>query len=355
MKKGALLLAVLMCLGASATASSASTASAVAPRITGKSVVSEKAAARAVNYWTPRRMANAVPLDLGVIPGGPEPAVEPATERYGYTGGDAVSKAIAEAAAVTPRQDYWRQSTTAMPVRAIGRIYMRAWDYSRQQWYNSSCSGTVVAAENKSTVWTAGHCLYDTYGNFYNRNIAFCPAYRDSDGRPEWEYEDCQLGVWAVKYRTVPPEWRNNICTSSGCTNAEYQSDFGAMTLRPYGSTLIQNHTGSHILRYGVNTGAHYSFGYPAEAPYDGRWLYYCYADIFADHGHLMIECGATGGHSGGPWLGPWNSTTGRSYLDSVNSHAYRPGQTGYGWMHGPKQGVIAERLYDLMRNQNPY
>ena len=53
---------------------------------------------------------------------------------------------------------------------------------------------------------------------------------------------------------------------------------------------MIQNHTGSHVLRYNITTGTHTSFGYPAESPFNGRWLYYCYGDIFSDHTHLAIR-----------------------------------------------------------------
>lgn len=44
--------------------------------------------------------------------------------------------------------------------------------------------------------------------------------------------------------------------------------------------------------------------------------------------------------------------TTGRSYLDSINDHSANPGA---GTMHGIYQGAIAQRLYNLMRNQDPF
>jgi V8-like Glu-specific endopeptidase len=312
--------------------------------------VSRTQARKAQRYWTAHRIANAIPMDMR---SGGGAAVTPASATES-TGFGTIAGGTTTAARVTPSADYWRNSYTSMPARAIGRIFMRAYDVASGTWYNSSCSATVIAAENKATVWTAAHCLYSTYNNAWNRNIAFCPGYKDSNGGAAWEYADCQLGVWYPKYHSVPNGWISAVCGTDGrhCTNTEYQYDFGAMVMRPYGTgtTLIQNHTGSHILRYNVTTGAHYSFGYPAESPFDGRWLYYCYGDIFSSHTHVEIPCNATGGHSGGPWLGPWNTTSGRSYLDSVNSHS-----AGDGYMHGPYQGATAQHLYNAVRNLSPF
>lgn len=352
MRRLPILLALLTSLvaGVSAEASTSTVRPHRAPKLAAEALVTHRETKNTKNFWTARRIEKAVPLDMRST-GGPAPAVQPATESTGFTGG---ATGETTAAAVTPVEDYWRNSYTAMPARATGRIFMKVYNGSTGTWSDiSSCSATVISAENRATVWTAAHCLYQTKYNVYHRNITFCPAYRDTNGTP-WQSADCQLGFWYPKFRNVPNEWVNAVCGTDGrhCTNAEYHSDFGAMTMRPYGTgtTLIQSHTGAHILRYNVSSGAHHAFGYPFDPPFDGRWLYYCYGDAVYAHTHLVIPCHATGGASGGPWLTAWNSTTGRSYLDSVNSHS-----SGNGYMHGPFQGAIAQRLYNLMRNQDPF
>ena len=165
-------------------------------------------------------------------------AVTPAaaTESTGF--GTIAGGTNTATAAVTPSADYWRHSYTTMPARAVGRIFMRAYDVAQGIWYNSSCSATVIAAENKATVWTAAHCLYNTYINQWNGKIACLPGYRDSNGGAAWQSADCQLGFWYPKYHSVPNGWINAVCGNDGrhCNNTEAQYDLGAMVMRPYGT-----------------------------------------------------------------------------------------------------------------------
>jgi hypothetical protein len=53
-----------------------------------------------------------------------------------------------------------------------------------------------------------------------------------------------------------------------------------------------------------------------------------------------------TGGASGGPWLATFNSGW-RGWVDTVNSHGGRA--TGY--MDAPFQGLVAQKLYNSIRN----
>src|SRR4051812_8623047 len=75
---------------------------------------------------------------------------------------------------------------------------------SQRRYGNAVCSATVIAAENRSTVWTAGHCVFNTNSNVWNRTCIFCPGYRDNNGVPG-EAEDCPFGKWTVRYHATTP------------------------------------------------------------------------------------------------------------------------------------------------------
>jgi hypothetical protein len=78
-----------------------------------------------------------------------------------------------------------------------------------------------------------------------------------------------------------------------------------------------------------------FNFGYPAAGKYHGYDLTYCSDQIFNDplNQNLTfgVDCDMTGGSSGGPWLGNFNSSTGAGTVDSVNSYGYGGQKKEYG------------------------
>lgn len=298
-----------------------------------------------LRYWTSDRMRNATPMDVpGVTPGarpeGTPDAPPPASVDSGFQGGAPPPSTTPEASAAEDFQGYYPYSTTVMPARAVGRIFFRAWDPANG-YYDSSCSGTVVAARNRSVVWTAGHCVFETFANVWSSTFMFCPGYEDGS---------CPLGRWKASKTYTTQQWVDARCSAGGsCQQSEFWGDFGALVIKPKRQDrLIETRTNSHIIFYDVNAGTTESLGYPADPPFDGRWLYWCVATIFVNASqNLQIPCRATGGSSGGPWLGPWNSD-GRAYVYSVNSHG---GRTTMG---APFQGLWAQVLYDGVEAVNP-
>ena len=190
-------------------------------------------------------------------------------------------------------------------------------------------------------MWTAGHCVYETYYNNWNRKFTFCPGYRNGT---------CPLGQWTAKQKGTTPQWQNATCVGPArCTESEWNHDLAALVINPLNGYTIQRWVGSHALRYNIQIRDHYAFGYPADAPFDGLWLYACIATntTYApgpNAVHLSIPCRATGGASGGPWLAGFNADN-RAWLDSVNSHF-----GGTNVMHGTFQGASAQTLYDTLR-----
>ena len=312
--------------------------------------ISPGEAQEALAYWTQERMSSTAPMEIRSS-GGPAAGAVPAPVETGLNAGARPPSGGGGVEAIATAEDFWQYSSRVMPARAVGRLFFRSWDSLGQRFFDSSCSATVIEADNRSTVWTAGHCVFSTHENTWHRDFVFCPGYRDRGGRP-WQSRDCPLGKWAVEWLATTPQWVDARCGPDGsCSRAEFGGDFGALTMYPRRGQLIETQASSHVLRYNVTVGDHILFGYPAVVssfyPFDGRFLYWCTATNFFVENTLEMPCHATGGASGGPWLGRWNSQ-GRAYLDTVNSHG--GGETGY--LSGPYQGLWAYDLYELMRRR---
>ena len=61
---------------------------------------------------------------------------------------------------------------TSQPTSTNGKVFFT------DDGLNYVCSGTAVLSGNRSTVWTAGHCVHDGASGFHT-NWAFVPAYAD--------------------------------------------------------------------------------------------------------------------------------------------------------------------------------
>src|SRR5205823_4621286 len=84
------------------------------------------------------------------------------------------SSPLTHAAAALPGVRYaraWRGSNRQLPTSTFGKIFFTK---GGQEYV---CSGTVVAAANKSVVWTAGHCV-EEHGKVHT-NWIFVPGYRN--------------------------------------------------------------------------------------------------------------------------------------------------------------------------------
>jgi hypothetical protein len=319
-------------------------------RLSAGQTFSEAEANAAVQFWTRERMANAKPMNMRSLPDQDSNiARHPAhaTVAHGLLGGKAPASSDVESSSAPASEGYWQRSYTVAPARSIGKLFFRTWIPNQGRYGNSVCSATVIAAENRSTVWTAGHCVFNTYSNRWNRSYIFCPGYRDNNGVPG-EAKDCPLGKWTARRHATTQQWQDASCSPSGpCSRAAFDNDFGALTMNPRDNRSIQARVGSHVLRYNTQVASHYVFGYPHSSPFTGRYLYVCIDKNKFDHGHLRQPCRMTPGASGGPWLSNFNSSW-RGYVNSVNSHV----ESGSGYMDGPFQGRVAQQLYNFVRNR---
>lgn len=318
--------------------------------------------ARALGYWTPERMrasqtaepglrsgtdAPAAQVERGaplqVRPGTPTAAATAAAGSLAPTPATTDGKAAATgtttsattAATTGSSEGFWQASNTANPNAQIGRLFYQSWDPVTRTWKNYNCSGTVVNSENKSVVWTAGHCVFETYTNTWNRNYTFCPGYRNGS---------CPFGAWTAATQHTTTQWQSSVCAPGvRCLPAEFAYDFGALKMNRYNGYRIADWVGAHGIQFnGATYQYRYAFGYPLNKA-NGQYLYHCSGANTVANGNLQIACTAGGGASGGPWLSQVNNAW-LGVVHSVNSHG------GSTWMGGPYQGAVAQNLYASVR-----
>lgn len=182
---------------------------------------------------------------------------------------------------------------------------------------NYVCSGTIINAEGKDTVWTAGHCVHGGSGAGWHTNFAFVPAYDDDLANPR------PYGTWTSNQLWSRTAWTGSSDFSQDMGVAIMNTNFGGWHIVDYfgGQGLTVNKGKSGVYEY--------AFGYPAESPFDGGNLYRCqgytspeWDAFFTWSQTVKIPCDMTRGSSGGGWLNGYNGDWG--YLNGVNSRIDR-------------------------------
>ncbi len=281
------LLAVLACALVAVPAAHAA-------KVKTKAVAQDKAAVE--RFWTAERMRNAKPADETLA--GKPPAQ---------------TRAKPPKAAATPLPLPY----TTAPTRTNGKVFFS------DGGANYVCSGTAVLSANRSTVWTAGHCVHDGAGGFHT-NWAFVPAYVDGS-RP--------YGTWAA---------RRLVTTDGWASAGDFSYDLGAANVAPVGGRSLTDVVGGRSVLFNTSRSQQYAaHGYPAGSPFNGQRLWVCnsgltYNDTSANPATMGISCDMTGGSSGGGWIAGGGVT-------SVNSYGY---STLRNVMFGPYQGSVAQSLY---------
>ena len=190
------------------------------------------------------------------------------------------------------------------------------------------CSGTLMNSTLGSVVWTAGHCVHEGApargSGTYHRNWLFAPAYRNGKA---------PFGWW--KARTL-------ISVNGWTLHGNPRYDLGVAILkRKRGRTAGQVADDGQGIEWNyVANQRYWSFGYPAESPFNGEKLAYCRSGMLSRQfpsvrvyrgkvhplavsvsGPAMVEikCNMTGGSSGGGWIAEFDGSH-YGYLDGVNS-----------------------------------
>jgi hypothetical protein len=210
---------------------------------------------------------------------------------------------------------------------------------------NFVCSGTVVntanatSIGNRSTVWTAGHCVSDGAGRFH-LNWVFVPAYRDGV-RP--------FGTWTAKELNTRTEWHSF---------GNFEEDVAGAIVNPLSGALLQNRVGAQGISFNQPYPQHWhSFGYPQDPPFNGNRQHVCAASYAKQDNPnprsgplaIGIGCDMTGGASGGGWILGFNGSGG--FVNSVNSYKYTSPSQPLA-MYGPYHGTAAQSLYNFVRTR---
>ncbi len=200
------------------------------------------------------------------------------------------------------------------------------------------CSGTAITSDNRSVVWTAGHCLY--FQRQWARDVVFVPGYeKQAFGEQDAMAETAPYGVWAAEELTVPPEWASN-------ENPLY--DFGALRTAPNPNGQF---LGDVVAARGIAFNQHptetvQSFGYPAlpSAKFDGDHLETCVSQGSGRiwDGMVAMGCDMEQGSSGGGWVIREEFVT--SNVSGGNMRVW-PNMA-----FGPYLGDAAKTLYDAIR-----
>ena len=301
--------------------------------------------ARVLDFWTERRMESAKPL-MPRFPGGVatrqslrqvetegEPGSYPATgpaERSTFRSAGATTTSSSEAGDYPFTRTEVATPGTA-PYRAAGKIFFT--DPSDGQRY--VCSGTVVNTENKSVVFTAGHCLF--WAGMWMTNWIFVPGYDDGNA---------PYGQWPASSLRVSAQW---------ATSASPRYDFGAALIRPNSQgQRVADVVGGRGIAWNYDVQQNFdAFGYPAGPPFDGGDMFVCEAatgltDNFmagAGPDPVGIGCDMTAGASGGGWI------IQDQYLNTVVSYGY---DNLPEVLFGPYFGDAAEVLFEVVRNADP-
>ncbi|WP_314216421.1 hypothetical protein [Pseudarthrobacter equi] len=262
--------------------------------------------AGAADYWTSERMQQALPGDvLAAKAMDTSPRSNPATVAKGKNTKVGASKA---------------KAATTGSVTHIGKVFFTMGGA------NYVCSGNAVTSRNKSTVSTAGHCVFGGPGQEAT-NFVFVPAYENGQA---------PYGKWTATDLYTTSEW-----TASG--DISYDTAFAVMDRLD--GDLLTDVVGGSGVAFNEDRGRSYtSYGYPADKQYNGETLKSCAGTATNDTVNPAfttqgIPCDMTSGSSGGPWFigsGP------DGLQNSINSYGY----SGSKVMYGPYWGDSIEKTY---------
>jgi V8-like Glu-specific endopeptidase len=213
---------------------------------------------------------------------------------------------------------------TVFPFATQGKLF------STDETGDYVCSATVVTAQGRNMIWTAGHCV--TSDGVWAENIEFVPGY-DNGSAP--------FGEWVAESWGTSQQWANN-------NNFSY--DYAVVFFPPNSLGVeLGDVVGWRGMAFNESRDQDFtSFGYPAASPFDGQTLRRCDSRWLGDDDYeysalpsMSIDCDMTGGSSGGGWI--IDGDDGDGFLNSLNSYGYDDLPDV---MFGPYFGDVAADLW---------
>jgi V8-like Glu-specific endopeptidase len=288
-------------------------------------------AAAVAEYWTPERMAAAIPVPMPKEPKGNAPAAEtikpngqPGKEEPGHPNGSKAESRAQEAEKFQPRTNGGSAvaNPLAYPFTTCGKLFFT------QGGKDYSGSASVVAP---NVLLTAGHCVY--LGG-WSSNVAFYPSYPKRGATdPNYRFSYSYEAAWTA--------WSQH-------SNRAYD----------YGFIWIDNDPGHKVGWLGMMWNAATSgrtweaVGYPAtpNPPFNGNVMDEAVGKVASSSTSGTI--GLTNdnmehGSSGGPWITDFNGSP-REYANGLQSFHITDGDfTEY----GPYFTADLKGLFDWISN----
>lgn len=286
-----------------------------------------QSAAEVAAYWTPERMASAIPVPMPKVPKGAaageevKPAGKPGSEAPGHPksdhNGETMAKQDAGQAQPQTKGGGAVANPLAYPYTTCGKLFFT------QGGSNFSGSASVVAP---NVLLTAGHCVFN---GGWSTNVAFFPSY------PKRAATDPNR-TFSYSYEAAWTAWSQH-------SNRAYD----------YGFIWIDNDPGHKLGWLGLLWNAATSgrtwdaVGYPAtpSPPFNGNVM---------DEALGMVASSSTSGtigltndnmehgSSGGPWITDFNGSP-REYANGVQSFHINDGDfTEFGpYFTGDLKGLL--------------
>lgn len=299
------------------TASDPSTTSAAAQLSSGARVNSSDSVKTLEKYWTPQRMAKAIPADSPAT-GAPDAVNTQQRDSTGTPGSTPPAPPTAGEDGV---------SAALTETKVVGKVfYTKPTDGK-----DYVCSASAINSPSKQMVITAGHCVNvggkDGTAGQWMTNWTYVPQYREG-ARP--------FGTFAAKEYRAFNGWINN-------SNLDW--DVAMVTTWPRSGDKLVNVTGGHGLSYNYNREQAVTvWGYPGNRD-NGQVQWWCTGTtrrVGVTDGRIEIKCDFGGGSSGGPWLREYSDSTGLGYVNGVTSTA-----TSDGWNRSSYFGDSVKAMFD--------
>ena len=306
----------------------------------------------ATKVWTKEEMLAAKPFPLKTVEGEPNFDISPAAPDGPPGFSPSALPADVQGALVNAEPDFLEITsplgyTYPPPFTRYPRFWMTQFPhvtigvlFFTMYGGNYRCSAASVG---NYAIWTAGHCVHagDGSGAGWAYNVVFVPAYRNGSA---------PRGTWTAQ----------NLGTFTGwAASGDLRYDSGFAILNTLSGQKISQRVGNLGFAYNQSRNlAWYLIGYPAAAPFNGRYQQICassYAYVDSSMGTPYttgVGCDQTGGTSGGPWIWKFSGGTGATnYLNGDNSYRYN----GYPQeLFSPYFDTASYNLWNALRTDIP-
>jgi hypothetical protein len=306
--------------------------------------------ARVVRYWTPQRMARAVPREFVSTKRGFRLSSSLPTASVTSS-----STAVASGTTRATRSDGGTPEpvVTGAPWVSGGPVALGVGTvYFTMGIYDYQCSGAVVddlGRPGYSLVLTAGHCAFDEESGLFATNWLFVPAY---DSQPGLTCATTAYGCWSATALVVHAQYGAE--GYFGDLAAKHDWAFAVVSTGGKSSTQLDQTVPAFPISFGNRVRRLFALGYPADVPYDGTDLTYCLGSPVLDsdlrNATWGLVCDMTPGASGGPWFrSRLRQTTAPQVVNSLSSYRYLDGPMT-DRLFGPRFTSQTRAVYDAAR-----